>query len=280
MMTKTPRGLCPAAFVPPRLGQGPRVAVPVDTQRGRKGESWRASTLCWGSSGSWKARTSPCTRSGARWCATATPTACAALSPARRAASPTTARCSPCRPRSASAAAPAPRCAPPAPLEAHHPSDAALAAAARASRAANEGAAYLGCGELLERARGRYDEEKIARVECLGRVDEALLADLAVEGAREVVLIHGDCERCEHKRGRACAEAVVETAEKLLEIWGSPMTVRFSGKLPASAKKMADSRQRPPRRARGKRRVGRSCRGSRSGNGGGRGAGRRRQRGC
>lgn len=125
-------------------------------------------------------------------------------------------------------------------LEAHHPSDAALAAAARASRAANEGMAYLGCGELLERARGRYDEEKIVRVECLGRVDEALLADLAVEGAREVVLIHGDCERCEHKRGRACAEAVVETAEKLLEIWGSPMTVRFSGKLPASAKKMAD----------------------------------------
>lgn len=125
-------------------------------------------------------------------------------------------------------------------LEAHHPSDAALVAAACASCAANEGVAYLGCGELLERARGRYDEEKIARVECLGRVDEALLADLAVEGAREVVLIHGDCERCEHKRGRACAEAVVETAEKLLEIWGSPMTVRFSGKLPASAKKMAD----------------------------------------
>ena len=125
-------------------------------------------------------------------------------------------------------------------LEAHHPSDAALTAAARASLAANEGAAYLGCGELLERARGRYDEEKIARVECLGRVDESLLADLAVEGAREVVLIHGDCERCDHGRGRACAEAVVETAEKLLEIWGAPMTVRFSGKLPASAKRAAD----------------------------------------
>ena len=125
-------------------------------------------------------------------------------------------------------------------LEAHHPSDAALTAAARASLAANEGAAYLGCGELLERARGRYDEEKIVRVECLGRVDESLLADLAVEGAREVVLIHGDCERCDHGRGRACAEAVVETAEKLLEIWGAPMTVRFSGKLPASAKRAAD----------------------------------------
>ena len=115
MMTKTPRGLRPAAFVPQRLGQRPRVAVPVDTQRGRKGESWRASIPCWDSSGSWKARTSPCTRSGVRLFATVTPTACAAPSPARRAASPTTARCSPCRRRSASAAAPAPRCAPPAP---------------------------------------------------------------------------------------------------------------------------------------------------------------------
>lgn len=75
---------------------------------------------------------------------------------------------------------------------------------------------------ILERARGRYDEEKIARVECLGRVDESLLADLAVEGAREVVLIHGDCERCDHGRGRACAEAVVETAEKLRKFGARP----------------------------------------------------------
>lgn len=125
-------------------------------------------------------------------------------------------------------------------LEAHHPSDAVLTAEACASLAANENAAYIGCGELLERARGRYDEEKIARVECLGRVDESLLAHLAVEGAREVVLVHGDCERCEHKRGRACAELVVETAEKLLGLWGASLAVRFSGKLPASAKKAAD----------------------------------------
>lgn len=113
MMTKTPRGLRLAAFVPPQLGQGLRVAVPVDTHRGHKGESWRASTLCWDSSGSWKARTSPCIKSAVRWCATVTPTACAAPSPARRVVFPTTARRSPCRPRSASAAAPAPRYAPP-----------------------------------------------------------------------------------------------------------------------------------------------------------------------
>ena len=125
-------------------------------------------------------------------------------------------------------------------LEAHHPGDAALVAAARASRAANAGAALIGCGALLERARGRYDEERVVRVECLGRVDESLLAELAAEGADEVVLIHGDCPRCEHRRGRDAAEAVVDTAAKLLDIWGSPMTVRFSGKLPAFARKAAD----------------------------------------
>lgn len=125
-------------------------------------------------------------------------------------------------------------------LEAHHPGDAALVAAARASRAANAGAVLIGCGALLERARGRYDEERVVRVECLGRVDESLLAELAAEGADEVVLIHGDCPRCEHRRGRDAAEAVVDTAAKLLDIWGSPMTVRFSGKLPALARKAAD----------------------------------------
>lgn len=125
-------------------------------------------------------------------------------------------------------------------LEAHHPGDAALAAACVSSLVANEGAAYIGCGQLLERARGRYDEEKVVRVECLGRVDESLLTELAAAGASEVALVHGDCERCEHRRGREAAEAVVDTTAKLLGIWGSPMGVRFSGKLPASAKKTAD----------------------------------------
>ena len=62
-------------------------------------------------------------------------------------------------------------------LEAHHPGDAALVAAAHTSRTANAGAALIGCGALLERARGRYDEERVVRVECLGRVDESLLAE-------------------------------------------------------------------------------------------------------
>lgn len=168
------------------------------------GESWRASTLCWDSSGSWKARTSPCTKSGARWCATATPIAAlrrilrVGLHFLRRRGAHRVAR-EVHRLRHLRHGMPH-LCSGGPPPERRR-----SCGGGRASRAANEGVAYLGCGELLERARGRYDEEKIARVECLGRVDEALLADLAVEGAREVVLIHGDCERCEHKRGRACA---------------------------------------------------------------------------
>lgn len=129
---------------------------------------------------------------------------------------------------------------PPCALEAHHPGDAALAAACRGALAANGGVVYIGCGELLERARGRYDEERVVRVECLGRADESLLIELAAAGANEVTLIHGDCARCEYRRGRETAEAVVDTAVKLLGIWGSPMAVRFSGKLPACAKRAAD----------------------------------------
>lgn len=60
-------------------------------------------------------------------------------------------------------------------LEAHHPGDAALLAACQQAGALMEGVVPIGCGQLLDQAAGRYDEEKIVRVECLGRVDESLL---------------------------------------------------------------------------------------------------------
>lgn len=125
-------------------------------------------------------------------------------------------------------------------LEAHHPGDAALATACEAALDAGAGTVTIGCGTLLDRARGRFDESMVVRVECLGRVDESLLVHLAVQGAAEVALVHGDCERCAHRRGRACADAVMETTSRLLALWGAPMAVRFAGKLPAAAKKAAD----------------------------------------
>lgn len=134
-------------------------------------------------------------------------------------------------------------------LEAHHPTDAALVAACERSAELMEGAVVVGCGRLLDQAAGRYDEEKAVRVECLGRVDESLLTRCAARGAREAVLIHGDCERCDHRTGRACAEDVCATEQALMEAWNVPFPVRLTTKIPAAAKRTERADHDADRRA-------------------------------
>lgn len=134
-------------------------------------------------------------------------------------------------------------------LESHHPADAALAAACGRSLEALDGVVALGCGTLLDQARGRYDEDAVVRVECLGRVDESLLTGCAARGAREAVLIHGDCDQCTHRTGRACAEEVCATTAALMDAWNEPFAVRLTTKIPAAAKKKGSADHDADRRA-------------------------------
>ena len=103
----------------------------------------------------------------------------------------------------------------------------------------------LGCGELLEQARGRYEEKDRA---CgmpwpRGRVPPSR----SCRGRRPRGGAHPRrLQYCDHGRGRACARRWWKPP-RLLGNWGAPMTVRFSGKLPASAKRAADYDSRAPR---------------------------------
>ena len=121
-------------------------------------------------------------------------------------------------------------------LEAHRPNDAQLME--RCSSAASEtgGLVCLACAQLLERARGRYDVEKVVPVACLGRVEESLLTGLASRGAEEIVLVGGGCEACEHANGWDMAKLVCRTEERLLRAWRSSARVRLARKLPAAVR--------------------------------------------
>lgn len=134
-------------------------------------------------------------------------------------------------------------------LEAHHPGDAALLAACQQAGALMEGVVPIGCGQLLDQAADRYDEEKIVRVECLGRVDESLLTFCATQGACEVTLIHGDCASCAYGTGRACVEEVCATEQVLMEAWRTPLKLRLTTKLPAAAKRLQGADHDAGRRA-------------------------------
>ena len=121
-------------------------------------------------------------------------------------------------------------------LEAHHPSDAELYAACRAAMEAAEGHVVISCEQLAGAAHGLYDERKVVVVTCLGRVEESLIARLAVDGALRVTLVEGPCSTCEHAVGRTTAKLVCETANTLLETWGSSVRVRLAEKLPGSVR--------------------------------------------
>ncbi len=122
-------------------------------------------------------------------------------------------------------------------LEAHHPNDAELLNKCFAAMNACEGHVTLACGTFLDKAAGLFDETKVVRVECLGRVEESALCVLAARGASEVTLVRGACDSCEHATGWAMAQLVAETERKLLDAWMCPMELRLTHKLPAETRR-------------------------------------------
>ena len=125
-------------------------------------------------------------------------------------------------------------------LEAHHPADADLQNQALAAMNSADGHACIACAQLLDRAAGLYDADKVVRVECLGRAEESLLTTLAAQGATNITLVRGNCEACEHATGWACAKDVVETEKRLLEAWNCDVPVKLTHKLPGSMRASKD----------------------------------------
>lgn len=121
-------------------------------------------------------------------------------------------------------------------LEAHHPGDERLLSDCLRSSESTGGNAVIACGELLDRAKGLYDAEKVARVECLGRVDESTLTALAAARVKRMTLVHGACDACSRATGRAVAEDVLKTERKLLETWNSPAETVLAARLPGAVR--------------------------------------------
>lgn len=104
----------------------------------------------------------------------------------------------------------------------------------------NDGTAVIACREMADKARGRIDPGKVARVECLSRVDESLLASLAGLDAQRVMLVCGDCDSCELSRAGRVALDVVLTMRDILTLWNSPMTVEVHQRFPSFVRFQAE----------------------------------------
>ena len=117
-------------------------------------------------------------------------------------------------------------------IEPRQPDDRQLAHAAASAMRATGGQVVFACADMLNAAQGKLDPDTVVGVPCVGRLDESMIVLLAAAGTREFRLVTGDCESCEHCSGAQCAARVVQSANVLLETWGSPARARISTRFP------------------------------------------------
>lgn len=121
-------------------------------------------------------------------------------------------------------------------LEARRPNDMELQRAVMTAARANNNVAVIACREIVMAAEGLVDTAKVVGVECLGRVDESLISALAAAGVSKVVLVQGNCPRCDHAVGLTTAQEVAATANALMKAWGCPMETVLSQRFPKSCR--------------------------------------------
>lgn len=123
-------------------------------------------------------------------------------------------------------------------LESRNPSDTQLLDSC--IRALRNGEAIIMCEQLRRAAAGLIDENRTVFVVCLGRIEESLIVELVVRGASRIHLACGDCSRCAQVQGLNCASLVVDTANTLLESWGSNAHVFIEQGIPTDLVATAD----------------------------------------
>lgn len=116
-------------------------------------------------------------------------------------------------------------------LEAHHPNDAELSERCLEVASRHDGRVCIACGSYLDSHDLGNGGADVARVECLGRVEESLLVELAA-GSHPVELVHGDCESCPHSKGRTMLDEVLATRHQLLKAWDAQVPCTVATELP------------------------------------------------
>lgn len=95
----------------------------------------------------------------------------------------------------------------------------------------DDGQAVIACARID--AKHEADPRKYTAVPCMCRVEESLLVGLAAHGIHKIVLVDGDCATCKLRSTRATADAVIDSANNLLSVWGSHAQVVRSSTFPA-----------------------------------------------
>ena len=104
-------------------------------------------------------------------------------------------------------------------IEARHPVDGELLAAAHRALCAGREAVFA-CHRAFEQAPAACAAAGAIELACLSRMEESLAMRLFADGAQCIRLLHGACEGCPRENGFASVKLVRDTVDSLLETWG------------------------------------------------------------
>lgn len=95
------------------------------------------------------------------------------------------------------------------------------------------GTAVFACARVSSHGKG--NPEKYAEVPCLARMEETVILELAANGVEKIVLVDGVCRTCKYRYTDQGVTDVVDSANSLLEAWGSPVRAERSSEFPEEA---------------------------------------------
>lgn len=104
------------------------------------------------------------------------------------------------------------------------PSDAELDERAYESLRSTNGTAVFACARIASKRIA--DPSTYAEVPCLSRIDEAAIVIAASRGAREVLLVDGDCSSCKYGACSSITDETLAYARSLLSTHGPGVQIR------------------------------------------------------
>lgn len=129
-------------------------------------------------------------------------------------------------------------------LETCAPNDGELLDSARRARSGCR--VVFACSQVLACACETAASARVVELACLSRMEESLAMSLFADGARDIVLVHGDCAACERTAGWESTCLVKSTVDALIEAWGLQVSYEFSSALPIDTLSAEDARSAHP----------------------------------
>jgi ferredoxin len=125
-------------------------------------------------------------------------------------------------------------------LEAQAPTDVELVQQVRGEAGKGSGVVFA-CPRLL-----KVEDGSSIQVNCLGRLDASFLVAAIAWGAKELMLVDGQCEQCRDRNGREIAERAVATAGAVLDSFEVPHRISFVQHMPRRQGGQSAARQPRP----------------------------------